>query len=237
MHVSFHKHQTYRGVGERFQSFFKRLRKQKCELCCMDSIAFEFISVSENTRLQVRSCCLMINLVQVLLFQVHLLYLSFLATSRLCSFNRKSDHRNSRTIRQQCGDAMNIHVMSVLHLHSLVCYRWQVPSNLMQSLHIGRKMLSASINECIKRPRMRGKMSQKMIFEKCQASMQKASRGPMVCASAPSTPNIELPATSSCAASSASGSGQAVSGQANLPDATALQAALINARRSKRRKM
>lgn len=94
---------------------------------------------------------------------------------------------------------MNIQVMSVLHLHSLLCYRWQASSNLIRSLHIGRKMLATSIKECVRRPRMQGKMSQRMIFEKCRANMQKAIQGPVVCASAPATPNIELPAASSSA--------------------------------------
>eukprot|EP00435_Cladocopium_sp_Y103_P017903 s3436_g4.t1 len=167
---------------------------------------------------------------------------------RLCSFNEKSSHRTARAIRQQCGDAMNIHVMSVLHLHSLMCYRWQVPSALMQSIHIGKRMLQQSIKEATaaannKRLRLNTKTSRGMLLG--QIRSHNRVREQAVPWSAPSTPNqemnISIPKTMKTMSSSSSSSARAPdpppsASESRAVDPSVLQSALSAARRKLRSK-
>ena len=92
---------------------------------------------------------------------------------------------------------MNIHVMSVLHLHSLMCYRWDAPSSLMKSIHIGKRMCGESIKETEKQSkklRMTGKTSKGMQLEQLRSHVRArmSGQGQAVLWSAPSTPNQEV---------------------------------------------
>ena len=166
---------------------------------------------------------------------------------RLCSFNERSPHRNSRIIRQQCGDAMNIQVMSVLHLHSLMCYKWQTPSVLMRSIHVGRKMLDQSVKDAVQsvggmKRRKLGKVSMQTILSHCR---ERASLcGPMVPATPMSTPATPMMSASPAATSAKvpshdenahalDGGSSAATSSSTMPESSTLRQALVQARRAR----
>ena len=62
---------------------------------------------------------------------------------RLCAFHLPRADRNGRSVLRQAGDAMNVLIMSLLHMHSLACVRLAHPSKLLVEVSKGRQQIRA----------------------------------------------------------------------------------------------
>lgn len=140
---------------------------------------------------------------------------------------------------------MNIQVMSVLHLHSMMCYKWQIPSNLMQSIHLGRKMLLSSVQSSLqsldgsKRRKLTTKTSMGQLLEQTRERASKC--GPIVAlpssSSQPSQKtNLQEPQTESTTAVSSCTSASPSVSKNDSSTSSALQSALAKARKQRRDK-
>ena len=58
---------------------------------------------------------------------------------RLCAFHLPRQDRNGRSVLRQAGDAMNVLVMSVLHMYNLACVSLVHPSELLVTVSKGRQ--------------------------------------------------------------------------------------------------
>ncbi len=137
---------------------------------------------------------------------------------------------------------MNIQVMSVLHLHSMMCYKWQVPSTLMQSIHLGRKMLHASVQNSLqsldgaKRRKLTSKTSMGQILEQTRDRASKC--GPIVAVFSSETSQTtkpEEPSTQNASTTAAPSSASSAC-KNNSSSSSAIQSALAQARKQRRGK-